>query len=590
MLSPFDSTRPIARVLLGALVSVLAVPLAWAQLTIYHVPPGCHPRDGHLIVRASIVSADPDVSVRLYFRADEAAYYFVDMKLQDGTYVAVLPRPLEETRSVSYFIESWDHKNEVVRSREYRLRVAGGESSCEIDPSMVLADGSPAIIVHSTSDRAAPQPPGFASEGVAGYERGQELGPRKNDSKKIIVGALATGLSVGTVAVLRKSPSGEEPSSGTGGGTTPPPTTPPPPTGGPSPPPGPPTEPVIACFDAPSTALVGQQIRLDASCAEPREDISYEWDLGDGRARDGRVVSPVYWSAGDYTISLTVKRGSSQALVDRDQVTRRIDIVDAPSAPAPPPTSGGPAGSADLAIRVSGVLTWRIFTFGITYVMTVVNYGPAAATGVTVVDDLPPTVILNGVSGAFCTRTSPIRCDLGTLPAGSSKTITMDVTVASSVSVGDIIVNPVSVSGAEPDPRPATNRDESRVQIAFSLKAGDNGSALDTALTSSLEGFPQVVQGNVLFNQSSVQTINSTAPVRLPWRGAAGRTVIEGYLSSPAGGDGVWRFDFTGSEHFQAGSIEVRRGRVIQQDGSRVVFQIGAAAEERIEFTVKLNP
>jgi hypothetical protein len=588
MLSPIGSTRSIARAISGALVWAAAVPV-WAQLTIYHVPPDCYPREGHLIVRASIVPDEPDVTVRLYFGSeDDASGYFVDMKPQEGNYVAALPTPLPATRQVSYFIESWDPKYEIVRSKTYRLKVSNGEASCALDPSLVASGEGQEIIVHSTSKGAAPQPPGFAPDGVAAFEQGEALGPKKNNSKKIAAGVLATGLSAGTVAVLKSGSGGQTSSGEQNGGTPPPPTTT---TTTPTTPPpsGPPPAPVIACFDAPATALVGQQIRLDASCAQPRSELSYDWDLGDGREREGRVISPAYRSAGEYTISLTVKRGTSDALVDRDQLTRRIEILE-PTQSIPTPSSGGPPGTADLAIGMSGILTPRIIVYGITYVMTVVNFGPAPATGITLVDELPPTLILNGVSGAFCTRTGNVTCDLGTLPPGSTKTVTMDVTVSWSVPVGEVVVNTATVSAAERDPRPASNRAESRVQIAISQKAGDAGSAFDTSLTTSLEGFPQVVQGSVLFNGSTGSTLNSTAPARLPFRGAPGRVAIEAYLSAPARGDGTWQFDFTRTEHFQPGSIEVRRGRVLHQDGSRVVFQIGAAADERIEFTVKLTP
>jgi hypothetical protein len=587
MLLRFDSTRWSARAIACALVFLAAVPVAWAQLTVHHEPPDCYPTEGYLIIRASIVSVDPaNVAVRLYFRSEgQTSYDFVEMMEREEYYFATLPRPLETTARIEYYIESWDREYEVMRSKVYSLRVAGTDNSCEIDPALVLTGATPGIVVYSTSDVVAPQPAGFAPDGIAEYGHGEALGPRQSDSKKIVAGALATSLAVGTVAVLGSGGSSEA-ASPPAPDTEPPDPSPPAPS---PPPPSASTEPVIACFDAPISALIGEQVRLDASCSQPREELDFDWELGDQRVRQGRVVNPIYRSPGTYEVALTVKRTGSDALIDRDRMTRQVEVV-APSVPTPSAPSGG--ASADVAIGVTGVLTPRIIVLGISYIITVANFGPSPATGVTVVDSLPSSLILNGVSGAFCTRTSPITCDLGSLPVGSTKTVTIDVTVdLGQVSVGDVVVNPVTVSASEADPRPANNRADALVQIALSQKTTDEGrSAFDTSLTSSLEGFDRVTQGSVLFNQQQVETVNSTSPVRHQLRGWAGRNVVQAYLSSPADADGVWRFDFTRTEHFQTGSIEVRQGRVLQQDGDHVVFRIGASPGERIEFTVELSP
>ncbi len=90
------------------------------------------------------------------------------------------------------------------------------------------------------------------------------------------------------------------------------------------------------------------------------------------------------------------------------------------------------------------------------YVLTVANFGPAPATGVTLSDSLPAGFILSGVTvsqGSYSTGPGTITANLGALALGATATVTVN-----GAAVGPItLVNLVSVSAVQADPNPANN-------------------------------------------------------------------------------------------------------------------------------------
>ena len=450
---------------------------------------------------------------------------------------------------------------------------------------MVYFSGNePHITLRSSQKGASPDPSGFELDGVRGFEPAPA--EPDGDDKTLMWVAIGSAAGAASTIGLLAGPSQSEPVAAPPP-PAPPVTTTPPSVVGPTPPTTA-AEPTIACFDAAPTVMLGQQSRLDASCSSPRGSLTYEWDLGDGRSRTGRVISPVYRVAGTYAIELTVRQQSSGSALDTDVMTIQIEVQAQPSPGLPSPT-GSAGGSADLAIEIVGIVTPRVVTpFGIIYFMTVTNFGPGAATGVTVTDSLPPTVSLNGVSGALCsTAGATLTCDLNSLPAFSSKTLTVDVLVSSSVSVGETILNSATVTAATGDPSLGNNTATSVVQIVFSQKAPD-GSVIPTSFTSSLEGWPTTVHGNVLSNGNQLDAVRSSTPFQHQVKAVLGRNRIEAYLESTSEAEGIWRFDFSRAKLFVSGSFEVRQGRVLSQSSHAIVFQLHGNTGQKIEFAYQL--
>ena len=91
----------------------------------------------------------------------------------------------------------------------------------------------------------------------------------------------------------------------------------------------------------------------------------------------------------------------------------------------------------------------------LTYTIVVGNHGPDAATQVTLADPLPVGTSFVSVSTTqgSCTGGLVIRCALGTVPAGSTVTITLVVTALQS----GVLTNTVTVVGNEPESNTANN-------------------------------------------------------------------------------------------------------------------------------------
>ena len=115
-----------------------------------------------------------------------------------------------------------------------------------------------------------------------------------------------------------------------------------------------------------------------------------------------------------------------------------------------------PAASADLSLVKSDSPDPVIQGQNLTYTLTVANAGPSAATQVVVNDGLPSGVSLVSAtpSQGSCTGTTDVSCQLGTIDAGQSATITLVVRV---VAAGTL-VNGASVSSSVADPDLSDNQ------------------------------------------------------------------------------------------------------------------------------------
>jgi uncharacterized repeat protein (TIGR01451 family) len=125
----------------------------------------------------------------------------------------------------------------------------------------------------------------------------------------------------------------------------------------------------------------------------------------------------------------------------------------------PTPTVAG----ADLSItKVGSPVTLNPGDL-LTYTLTIGNAGPLTATGVTVTDSLPATVVFlsAAASQGTCIGTVTVVCSLGSLLPSDSATVTLMVRAGQ---VGTLF-NTASVRGNEPDPDPSNDTSSFGVNV-----------------------------------------------------------------------------------------------------------------------------
>lgn len=125
-------------------------------------------------------------------------------------------------------------------------------------------------------------------------------------------------------------------------------------------------------------------------------------------------------------------------------------------------------GAPDLALTKSGPSALEPGQ-DFTYVLTLANNGTNTATGVTVTDVLPANVTLvsaNSTQGT-CTGTTTVVCTVGTLIAGQTETITLQVTA--SQNPGGAIVNTATANADQTDANAGNNTATSAAAVITSV-------------------------------------------------------------------------------------------------------------------------
>ena len=117
-------------------------------------------------------------------------------------------------------------------------------------------------------------------------------------------------------------------------------------------------------------------------------------------------------------------------------------------------------GQADLRITKSGTPDPVVAGENVTYTVIVTNDGPSDATNVNVTDTLPVRVTLVSAvpsSGSCAPVPNFVSCNLGTVPAGATRVVTIVVTAPSDPLGATTLTNTATVSSSTPDPAPANN-------------------------------------------------------------------------------------------------------------------------------------
>ncbi len=155
---------------------------------------------------------------------------------------------------------------------------------------------------------------------------------------------------------------------------------------------------------------------------------------------------------------------------------------------------------ADLAL--TKVASKHSVTIGetFTYALKATNNGPSKATSVAITDSLPNGLTFVSASPAPGCVVQPVSgvlaCEVGTLAAGASHTVTVTVKAAAHAG-GSSLVNVARVAGAQTDPDPTNNEAEETVAV--------NGT--DLAVTKKLKSPAQPTTGSVVTYEVKVKNL-----------------------------------------------------------------------------------
>jgi uncharacterized repeat protein (TIGR01451 family) len=127
-----------------------------------------------------------------------------------------------------------------------------------------------------------------------------------------------------------------------------------------------------------------------------------------------------------------------------------------------------PPGAADVSITKSGSPDPVNPGGQITFTLVVTNNGPDTDTHVTVTDPLPSgltlvSALVTSGGGTCILSGDTVTCELGDMPNGDTRTITITVDV--SASKRGTIVNTATVTGGVADPNPSNNTATATVTI-----------------------------------------------------------------------------------------------------------------------------
>jgi uncharacterized repeat protein (TIGR01451 family) len=200
------------------------------------------------------------------------------------------------------------------------------------------------------------------------------------------------------------------------------------------------TDPVPATVTVTSAAIVG-----GGACTDDGQQVSCP--LGDVQPGVPQRISVTGTLAPDASGTLTNQATVGSGTSDPDTG----DNTGSSAVPIAP--------TADLRIGKAITSGPPVAGDPVTFVITVSNDGPSDGTGVRVADTLPDTVLtasaLVAGDGSCIVQGQRLDCELATVPAGTTRRITVTGTLAQSV--GDLLTNTATVAADTTDPDPGNN-------------------------------------------------------------------------------------------------------------------------------------
>ena len=171
------------------------------------------------------------------------------------------------------------------------------------------------------------------------------------------------------------------------------------------------------------------------------------------------------------------------------------------TATASPTPTATPVPLADLAVSKSASAEPVLAGHNLVYTLNIVNNGPAAATGVTVIDNLPAVSLVSAVSSqGGCSGTAALTCNLGDINPGGAASITVVVNVPASATGS--LANSATVSASQADPNPANNTATAVTTISR---------AAELAITKSDSPDPVAAGQTLTYTLSAINNGPSTA-------------------------------------------------------------------------------
>jgi hypothetical protein len=148
-------------------------PRATVTPTITHDPLACMAADDNPLLLADVTAQAQVHKTRVYFKAHQFPdWYYVDMKVPSQPhYLALLPQPLPETKTVDYYIHALDTTLETARTDQYEPTVS--KTGCVRDEGAAAARVDPReatqIVIGGTKAGQPPIPPGFSKKGILAF-------------------------------------------------------------------------------------------------------------------------------------------------------------------------------------------------------------------------------------------------------------------------------------------------------------------------------------------------------------------------------------------------------------------------------------
>ncbi len=143
--------------------------------------------------------------------------------------------------------------------------------------------------------------------------------------------------------------------------------------------------------------------------------------------------------------------------------------------------------AADLAISITDLPDPTVASSNLTYMVTVVNQGPSAATGVNVNDFLPVGVKVlatNATQGAFSIAGNTLSWTVGSLANGANATLTIVV----ATTTNGVLTTSATVAGAQNDPNLTNNSATASTVVASPFTSIAAAGATLTAESGPING------------------------------------------------------------------------------------------------------